>query len=485
MSETSDCVIDATGKVFRKVEVVPEIIFAALLKSRPGSGARYSRIILALASFVLWSGTAAAEGYFRELGPPDFHVEASELEGPVYADAHGKTLYNWRVPDPNLHIDPGGEQKGVPLCYNDKVTHGLLGRFEVATSDPVELPDAANRPSCTQVWPPVFAGPRAKPIGKWGIVTRKDGALQWTYDGYALYTSALDQMPGDTRGGTLQIPKTGGYPGRIPVGPPSDAPPGVIVSPVLTGRLLTTSSGRTIYQSDNDRRGKSNCEGACATIWPPILAPQLAVTRGDWSTVDRGGGIKQWAFKGRPLYTYTLDRRRKDILGEDIVGWHAAYVARLPAPPAKFTLQQTPAGEVLAGDRGMTIYRFICTDWGPDQQLCDHPGSEQLHRLAVCGFGDPARCLQRWPLVLASASDKSPNRTWSVIEINPKTGHYAIAGEPDAARVWAFNGRPLYYYFEDKKPGDTLGDGRGVGHAGLYSFRAFVLGQQFPDMGDN
>ena len=46
---------------------------------------------------------------------------------------------------------------------------------------------------------------------------------------------------------------------------------------------------------------------------------------GDWSVITRKGGSKQWAYKGRPLYTYEKDKRpgeTKDDGAEKT--WHQA-----------------------------------------------------------------------------------------------------------------------------------------------------------------
>jgi len=51
----------------------------------------------------------------------------------------------------------------------------------------------------------------------------------------------------------------------------------------------------TLYTYDKDIvPGKSACAGECAKSWPPAAAPQNAKPSGDWSTVVRDDGIKQW-----------------------------------------------------------------------------------------------------------------------------------------------------------------------------------------------
>ena len=38
------------------------------------------------------------------------------------------------------------------------------------------------------------------------------------------------------------------------------------------GKVLTDGKGMTLYTFDKDAGGKSACNGACATNWPPLMA---------------------------------------------------------------------------------------------------------------------------------------------------------------------------------------------------------------------
>ena len=40
----------------------------------------------------------------------------------------------------------------------------------------------------------------ARSTGFWEVVARRDGTRQWAYKGYALYTYADDEAPGQNRG---------------------------------------------------------------------------------------------------------------------------------------------------------------------------------------------------------------------------------------------------------------------------------------------
>ena len=90
------------------------------------------------------------------------------------------------------------------------------------------------------------------------------------------------------------------------------SPPGVAEK---DGSFLSPD-GKPLYTFANDRTpGKSACNGACATAWPPLAAAAGAATDGDWTVVTRDDGGKQWAYKGKPLYTYKGDTSGKAATG--------------------------------------------------------------------------------------------------------------------------------------------------------------------------
>jgi predicted lipoprotein with Yx(FWY)xxD motif len=270
----------------------------------------------------------------------------------------------------------------------------------------------------------------------------------------------LDRAPGDVLGGQ-SYEHEGDMPAvRHPIGPPADVPPGFQVSTTVVGRLLQTERGFSVYTSDADRPGKSNCDASCAKTWVPMVAPASVRPHGDWTIIERSPGYQQWAFRGKPLYRYALDSWARSLEGSDVPGWHNVYTQRAPAPPAEFTVQDTSAGQVLADPHGMTIYTYSCGDDAVDQLGCDHPSQTQVYRLAMCGGGDPVRCLHTFPYVIAPANAQPHGRSWSVIDIDPKTGRRPTT-QGDALHVWAYRDRPVYVYAGDQRPGDVNGDGHG------------------------
>ena len=96
---------------------------------------------------------------------------------------------------------------------------------------------------------------------------------------------------------------------------------------VLNG-VLVSPNQMTLYVFDKDvvGSGKSGCNGPCATNWPPLAAPSGAKPIADWSPVTRDDGSKQWAYKGRPLYTWAKDTKPGDTTGDGMASnaWHTA-----------------------------------------------------------------------------------------------------------------------------------------------------------------
>jgi predicted lipoprotein with Yx(FWY)xxD motif len=419
------------------------------------------------------------EAWIPEPLPPGFQVLNAPLEGPVFADARGRTLYTWPLED--QRNGQAGDREGLPSsCTNEALTvsAGLMSPYPPG----LELPDLDRRQSCTSVWPPVMADDDAEPVGKWSVIRRIDGARQWAYDGQSLYTSILDQQPGDAWGGTkMETSRDAGVP-RDPVGPMPLIPPTFSVVQSSTGRLVVNKSGYSVYARDADEPDKSTCYDECLAEWTPVPAPENVTERGGWTTIERSAGINQWAFRGKPLYTYNRDREERSFAGADVPGWHNVYTQRAPYPPEEFTVQDADfGGQVLADARGSTIYLYNCIEDTYAQLSCNHPGATQAYRLAICGNGDAELCRNTFPYVLAPAGASSASSLWTVMTIDPDTGYVAEPGQAGALPVWAYRGRPVYTYAGDKTPGAADGHGIGEFSGTRNGYHAFVLRDIYMD----
>ena len=67
--------------------------------------------------------------------------------------------------------------------------------------------------------------------------------------------------------------------------------------------VLTNAEGSTLYWFAPDTPAKSNCNGSCATFWPPVKGPATAgpgVT-GKLGMIIRSDGVAQVTYDGHPL----------------------------------------------------------------------------------------------------------------------------------------------------------------------------------------
>jgi predicted lipoprotein with Yx(FWY)xxD motif len=104
--------------------------------------------------------------------------------------------------------------------------------------------------------------------------------------------------------------------------------------------VLTSARGFTLYWFAPDTSTKSNCNGSCAQIWPPVKGPATAgpgVT-GTLGTITRSDGSAQATYGGHPLYTYTADTAPGQANGNGINAnggvWHEVTASGAAGPSA-------------------------------------------------------------------------------------------------------------------------------------------------------
>ena len=115
------------------------------------------------------------------------------------------------------------------------------------------------------------------------------------------------------------------------------------------GTYLTDGAGRTLYRFDKDsaKPPKSNCNGDCATAWPPLLikSPGKIFPKGIdpkiIGYVERADGHCQVTINGWPVYYFVADAKPGDINGQGVNGkWFAtspdgAKTKAIPGFPVK------------------------------------------------------------------------------------------------------------------------------------------------------
>ena len=144
-----------------------------------------------------------------------------------------------------------------------------------------------------------------------------DGSLDGTADGGSDEGSD-GSTDGDPDGGTDGGVTDGGF------NPPSLQEISV-ANGLLVGGADSSKPQYVVYVFDNDLNapGSSNCNGGCATAWPPVYVtddmPSGVVGLG---SIERVDGSSQVTFNDRPLYFYVGDQQPGETNGDGIPGWH-------------------------------------------------------------------------------------------------------------------------------------------------------------------
>ena len=90
--------------------------------------------------------------------------------------------------------------------------------------------------------------------------------------------------------------------------------------------MMVDHKGMTLYTFDKDSGGKSMCNDECAKNWPPMMAPAGAKAEGKWSVIKRDDGTSQYAYDGKPLYTFVKDKKPGDMVGDNMKDvWHVMH----------------------------------------------------------------------------------------------------------------------------------------------------------------
>lgn len=100
--------------------------------------------------------------------------------------------------------------------------------------------------------------------------------------------------------------------------------------------------------------------------------------------------------------------------------------ASFAAEPAK--VMDSSAGKIYTDAAGMTLYTFDKDSAG--KSACNDD------------------CAKNWPPLMAAADAKDE-------------GEWTLVTRDDGSKMWAYEGKPLYTFAQDKKAGDVTGDGKG------------------------
>jgi predicted lipoprotein with Yx(FWY)xxD motif len=396
------------------------------------------RACLAFLAALAFAGTACAE---EASWAPPAKVALSD-DGPILVTPAGMTLYTMGADDAT---------PGKSICLKEPV---------IEFADPTagfgnyKIPGYRFARACADEAPPFMAPAGAQPHGDWTLFARPEGGQQWVYRTHPLYTSVRDAKPGDRNGISMdQTARRGFRLAKAPTG----FPPGLDFVRKGDQLVLATDDGRTVFTPRGahlQRAAMTEDEG-----FVPVAAPALLNLAGDWSAVEAGAGRRQYAFARKPLFEAPEGMTDQQVLASadwEMVAFHKA----APPPDAIGTHYSPLLGDVYTTRAGRTLYIFACT--APNNTIgapgCDRPGGPAAYWAALCGSGK--ECSRRWRPYLAESGAR-PRGEWSIVEVADPlfTDPAGITNPPGSThvRAWAYRGRPVYTYYEDKAPGDIWG----------------------------
>ena len=180
----------------------------------------------------------------------------------------------------------------------------------------------------------------------------------------------------------------------------------------------------------------------------PVDAPQIAASDvPDWTIIERHDGIRQWAYKTQPLYSYEGDRVNGDVHGLDKdKRWQVAMVFRYFWPGNIGYRDDPSQGMLLTTNKGFTLYRRDLDAFLPvgTRVPHDYPYRPRVGRMTRNDPCDTA-CQKVWKPYLAPAGAQ-PN------------GYWGVAILPSGKKQWTYKDFALFTCAYDRKPGDNFGN---------------------------
>jgi predicted lipoprotein with Yx(FWY)xxD motif len=120
-------------------------------------------------------------------------------------------------------------------------------------------------------------------------------------------------------------------PSAAPTSSPTPAPSGTTVTKTgfsgdakqaqINGKTIfvDATTGLALYFFNGDSTNQSNCTGSCLALWPSHAAATSEKADGNFSIFTRSDGNgMQWAYKGRPLYTFVGDSAANNATGNNV-----------------------------------------------------------------------------------------------------------------------------------------------------------------------
>jgi predicted lipoprotein with Yx(FWY)xxD motif len=351
--------------------------------------------------------TAAPAG---NIAPVDFQTGTALANGAPQNTGDFAAPGDTAAAEQWVELDAGSAGSLNPVVLNGKGF--TLYRFDKDSPKP---PKSTCNGDCAKTWPPVTLKQGAKLFlngvdqSEVGFVTRDDGSMQVTLGGWPIYKYSGDTQAGQTNGqgvgGTwFGVTPEGAKAGKSQEG--TDQATGVgykTGTAKENGADLTAGddykgsrtddaamkwvqltrgsagglnpivhdgAGFTLYRFDKDspKPPTSNCNGACAKTWPPVLVKPGSrifvngVATSKIGILTRADGSRQVSIGGWPVYRFSGDKQAGDTNGEGVGGtWFAVsptggkVLPKGGQAPAPQSSQPAPGTSAPAGSAPGTV----------------------------------------------------------------------------------------------------------------------------------
>jgi len=209
--------------------------------------------------------------------------------------------------------------------------------------------------------------------------------------------------------------------------------------------FITDSAGRSLYSFDKDTLGVSNCAaGPCLNDWPVYFNQSdndNAISLLPTITSNDPINVNQTTYQKHPLYYFDEDLAAGNTNGDWVKNvWHLVYTA-IPAGSTGLLLSPTTKTQsYLSDSKGMSLYTF---DNDTDN---------------VSNCTEVNDCITTWPVY-------NMGTTNAVLPVGTSNSDFSTITRADGSLQSTYKNKPLYYFKNDAKSGDTNGDWlKGIWH---------------------
>jgi predicted lipoprotein with Yx(FWY)xxD motif len=237
---------------------------------------------------------------------------------------------------------------------------------------------------------------------------------------------------------------------------------GTTISTVKTklGRVVSSHSGRVMFEFEKDAKNKSKCKGSCTGVWPAVTSKKAARAAGKIKAKHLGRTKHgQVTYYGHPLYFYVANTGHAKTKGDGTKQFGAKWF--LLSPKGKAVKPDKPDGgyhpvvptsapTINAQQEGTTTTQPVLAN--ADGFALYALGSETGSNFLCTESGG---CVPTWTPILTDAANDAPIAGTGVMQGLLSTADRTF-GTTTVHQV-TYNGHPLYTYVGDTSANSDQG----------------------------